>query len=282
MSIGKYICVCGRTCRTDGECCMCRMKKEQKKKIVVSCRVCAREFEIVRRYLFDYARRGSSPACAECKKKENTDRILQAGELLTPEQRIDCRRRALDSIRAKASDSVRKQWETMRADPVKWDALLKKRKTSMTRVWSSMAEEEKNRRVSAFFSSHNRGRSAGNDRLKQAMQEAGLYDGFKSEQIFHGYVPDEINHDLKIIVEFFGDAYHCNPRMYKDKNQYINLIKRTVGEQWERDRRRLGCFYKYGYSVIIVWARDFNNKTKSEIERIGNEIAEKRRHIEIV
>ena len=94
--------------------------------------------------------------------------------------------------------------------------------------------------------------------------------------MFHGYVPDEINHDLKIIVEFFGDAYHCNPKLYKDENQFVNLIKRTVGEQWSRDRKRLGVFYKCGYSVVVVWSRDFNNSPKRELERIKDEIIRKK------
>jgi len=103
-----------------------------------------------------------------------------------------------------------------------------------------------------------------------------LYDGFISEEPFHGFIPDEINHNLKIIIEVFGDLYHCNPLKYTEPNLYVRAIQRTVGEQWKRDRIRLACFYKHGYTVIIVWEKDIYNNINKQIERIKNEIDKKR------
>jgi very-short-patch-repair endonuclease len=110
------------------------------------------------------------------------------------------------------------------------------------------------------------------------MLENGLYDGFSSEEIFHGFVVDEINHGLKIIVEMFGDLYHCNPRKYKDSSLYINVIQRTVEEQWLRDRRRFACFNSHGYTTIVIWEYDFRRNSKTQIERIKNEIDQKRKN----
>ena len=99
--------------------------------------------------------------------------------------------------------------------------------------------------------------------------------GFQSEEAFHGFFPDEINHVLKIIVELYGEFYHCNPKKYKDPDIFMKGIGRTVGEQWARDRKRLGVFYKHGYTVVIVWENDFRKNPQNEIRRIQDEIKKK-------
>jgi G:T-mismatch repair DNA endonuclease (very short patch repair protein) len=103
--------------------------------------------------------------------------------------------------------------------------------------------------------------------MKKAMVDAGL-DGFDSEQPFHGFIPDEINHSKKIIVEFFGDFYHCNPKKYSDPKLFMSAIERTVGEQWERDRKRISRFSKHGYTTIIIWENDFKEDPIKQISRI--------------
>jgi len=56
--------------------------------------------------------------------------------------------------------------------------------------------------------------------VKGVEGKVALSEGFTSEECFHGFVPDEINHNLRLIVELYGDLYHCNPRVYKDASQY--------------------------------------------------------------
>lgn len=268
---GSNVCSCGKKCRGI-ECGWCRAKRKANEKLPANCPMCGVEFGLARRLWSFYKKRGRFPLCPTCHRKVSGKRFADQ----TIEERGEVLRLSAVSRKGNSYEAVRKQWDTIKADPEKYRLLLEKRKANMNRLWEGMSEEEKNRRVALFFSSHGRGRSKGNDSLKRMMQEAGIYDGFVSEQVFHGYIPDEINHDLKIIVEFFGDAYHCNPRDYKDENHFVRLIGRTVGEQWSRDRKRLGMFYKHGYSVVIVWARDFRNSPRKELERIKDEIAGKK------
>jgi len=274
---GKNVCTCGKRCRGI-ECGWCRARRKRLEKLTVRCPSCGVEFGLARRYWLGYKKMGKFPLCPTCHRRASGNRFQNQ----TKEDRAEALRLSAISRKGHSYEAVRKQWDTIKADPEKFKVLLEKRKANMDRVWETMPDQERNRRVTAFFSSHGRSRSKGNDALKRIMQDEGLYDGFVSEQVFHGYIPDEINHELKVIVEFFGDAYHCNPRFYKDESQFVNVIKRTVGEQWQRDRKRLGVFYKYGYSVVIVWERDFRNSPRREMERIRDEITTKRVIVGIV
>jgi G:T-mismatch repair DNA endonuclease (very short patch repair protein) len=111
------------------------------------------------------------------------------------------------------------------------------------------------------------------DNFKQFLIEKGI-EGFQSEQAFHDFVPDEINHGIKVIIEVFGDLYHCNPENYKDENQFVQAIGRTVGEQWKRDRIKVAAFARYGYKTIIVWEKNFRNDPKETVVEVIKQIDE--------
>jgi G:T-mismatch repair DNA endonuclease (very short patch repair protein) len=207
-------------------------------------------------------------------------RRLRANQ--TPEQRREQAKKARSRVLADSSETVRKQWNTIRANPEKLKKAKDRLKELVKTQWKNISDADRDRRIKAFMGTHNRSRSMGNEVLKQMMQAAGIYEGFVSEEMFKGFVPDEINHNLRIIVEYYGEVYHCNPMRYKDPNQYVSAIQRTAGEQWKRDRRRLGVFYRYGYSVVIVWEKDFQRDPKKEIERIRNEVAKKRATVGVV
>ena len=90
-------------------------------------------------------------------------------------------------------------------------------------VWENYDDETKNHIVEAFCKSYGKSRST-SDLLKEEMEKNGI-SGFTSEEVFHGFIPDEINHELKTIVEMYGDLYHCNPKRYKNPDQFISATK---------------------------------------------------------
>ena len=67
----------------------------------------------------------------------------------------------------------------------------------------------------------------------------------------------------KIIFEFNGDYWHCNPKIYF-KNYYNKSINMLSKEKWELDKERIIFLEKEGYNVIVVWEDDWN-KNKDEI-----------------
>jgi G:T-mismatch repair DNA endonuclease (very short patch repair protein) len=174
------------------------------------------------------------------------------------------------------SATVRKQWDTIRNNPELKKKNFDRLKQQTINRWANMSDEDRDKFIKSLTSSNNCDRSKGSDLLKEEMINNGLYDGFVSEEIFHGFIPDEINHNLKIIIEYYGDIYHCNPNRYKDNNEYLKFIGRTVGEQRKRDSIRIATFYRHGYSVVIVWESDFKKDKSIEIRRIKDEIDKKR------
>ncbi len=75
------------------------------------------------------------------------------------------------------------------------------------------------------------------------------------------FFPDIINLEKKIIIEFFGDYWHCNPKKYNKHDEiHIGLSAEKV---WDNDKQRILSLEKMGYTVYIIWEEDFkNNKTK--------------------
>lgn len=84
-----------------------------------------------------------------------------------------------------------------------------------------------------------------------------------------GWCVDYVNHEKKIIVEFFGDFWHHNPQIY-DSNHYNKLTKRTSSQVWERDARKISELKSIGYNVEIVWESDWRNDKEGCLKRIIN------------
>ena len=80
--------------------------------------------------------------------------------------------------------------------------------------------------------------------------------GFEGNQQIGSMNVDVCHHSKKIVVEFNGDTYHCNPRKWK-KDQYNTLIKMTAGEKWRKDISRQAVLRKEGYCVLVVWESDW-------------------------
>lgn len=171
---------------------------------------------------------------------------------------------------AQRSEGVRKQWATM-SDDVKRERARKIGETSRAH-WAGMTDDQRSARVERMI--RGRPRSCVSDDFKAALLGAGLYDGFESEVAVSGFVADEVNVSDKIIIEFYGDYYHCNPRIYTDPNTYNTTLHMTAKDKWAYDRRRLAAFYKAGYRVRIVWESDWRKNPEAVLEGVRVFLAE--------
>lgn len=71
----------------------------------------------------------------------------------------------------------------------------------------------------------------------------------------------------KLIVEFNGDYWHCNPSKYEP--EYMHGIKnQTARTIWENDAQRLGKMKKLGYSVYVIWETEYNDPTSDWKQRL--------------
>ena len=72
--------------------------------------------------------------------------------------------------------------------------------------------------------------------------------------------------DLNLIIEYFGDYWHCNPVKYN--GNYFNKKKNQFAwELWEYDKSKLDLIESCGYNVEVIWEREFRDN-QSIIEEI--------------
>ena len=78
------------------------------------------------------------------------------------------------------------------------------------------------------------------------------------------YVPS-----LNLIIEYFGDYWHCNPKIYE--SNYYNMKKgKYAYELWEYDKNKLELIRNNGYNLEVVWEQDLKNNNKLVENIISN------------
>lgn len=83
------------------------------------------------------------------------------------------------------------------------------------------------------------------------------------------FYPD-IRIDKNIIIEFYGNYWHANPRIYKEGNiVHHKIIAKQI---WENDKKRIKMLEDSGFKVFIVWQDEYQNNRKETIKRIINKL----------
>ena len=91
--------------------------------------------------------------------------------------------------------------------------------------------------------------------------------GFKSHVQISNMQVDECNEELKIVIEYNGDMWHCNPKNWK-ADDYNTAIRMTAGEKWEKDIARHRMLRKMGYTTIIVWESGWIENAQKYLDKI--------------
>lgn len=74
------------------------------------------------------------------------------------------------------------------------------------------------------------------------------------------YIPS-----LNLIIEYFGDYWHCNPSKYDES--YINKKKgMTAKEIWDYDKRKIDLIHEFGYNLEVIWESDLKHDNKKILE----------------
>ena len=70
----------------------------------------------------------------------------------------------------------------------------------------------------------------------------------------------------KKIIEFNGDYWHMNPKIYKAND--INKTKKlTAQEVWDFDKRKMECAEEHGYKVLYIWESEYNKSRSAVIKK---------------
>lgn len=86
--------------------------------------------------------------------------------------------------------------------------------------------------------------------------------------------------DRRIIVEFYGDYWHCNPSVGKYAPEFVHHKKlKTAQEIWDEDARRERDLRALDYDVIVVWEDDWKHRRVAVLDTI---VARFKRHGKLV
>lgn len=94
-----------------------------------------------------------------------------------------------------------------------------------------------------------------------------------------GYKFDFVANHIKLCIEFNGDLYHANPTKYSpnDIPKFPNGNSLTAKELWDKDNFKNNILISEGYKVIVVWENDYKKQKKYTLEKVRNEIKERKK-----
>jgi very-short-patch-repair endonuclease len=74
---------------------------------------------------------------------------------------------------------------------------------------------------------------------------------------------------INLIIEYFGDYWHCNPIKY-DENYFNHKKGLKAKELWDQDNNRLELIKNFGYNLEVIWETELkynNNKLLKIIKK---------------
>lgn len=93
----------------------------------------------------------------------------------------------------------------------------------------------------------------------------------KSENTYSYDFTDSIN---KKIIEFNGDYWHMNPKIYKPLD-FNKSKKKTAKEMWDYDKHKIDTAKSNGYEVLVIWENDYTNSKEEVLEKCIKFLSEK-------
>lgn len=87
------------------------------------------------------------------------------------------------------------------------------------------------------------------------------------------YYADFYLKDFNLILECYGDYWHCNPKKYKATDIVVFPNDKKIEAQWvwSQDKLRLDNIQKRGYTCVVVWESDIKGTPEIIIKILKNE-----------
>lgn len=89
------------------------------------------------------------------------------------------------------------------------------------------------------------------------------------------YKLDGYNKRYNIAIEFNGDIWHGNPKLYKSDYK-SPITKKTAGELYAKTKEKEKYLRKLGYKVFSIWEYDWDNNKDKVIKKFDNFITKLR------
>lgn len=236
----------------------------------ISCDSCGGEWNEWNDRTIAKAHKRKEQLCPQCLGKLMKEQLVAAGtkalNLISAEQR------KVNAILAgKASQKTGKpsktwfstaRWNEM-TDDEKQNQVTRANKSLHKKLRTGSKEEREAHYAKVFRNSAIGYISKGHQHLHEEIKQY----GFQQEVQIDSCKVDECNENLKIIIEYNGDAFHCNPKFWEGE-QYNSLIKMKAKEKWKLDNKRYGFLKSLGYYVMVIWENDWINDKENVLLRI--------------
>jgi very-short-patch-repair endonuclease len=95
--------------------------------------------------------------------------------------------------------------------------------------------------------------------------------GLNSENGYYFY--DYVDSKLKKCIEFNGDYWHCNPKIYtEDYKTHYNYTARDI---WKKDEEKINFIRSKEYDVMIVWESEYLQNPDKIIKEVKDFLYDK-------
>lgn len=81
------------------------------------------------------------------------------------------------------------------------------------------------------------------------------------------YVPDIVVG--RKIIEYYGTFWHCDPHVYT-ADYYNKATRMSAQQKWDFDASRIATMQEAGYTILIIWEREFNADKELTLSRCIN------------
>ena len=220
--------------------------------------------------------------CSKCSKKQRDRWFSEIGaKTLKSFTKKQKRKYCIDAGKISAQKSPN---NSGRFNSARWNSMSKKdQRNQVTKanraLYDKLNGDETLKRehyLKIFKNSRIGFTSKGHNELHEFLKEFGFAQHYQISDM----ETDECNEDLKIVVEFNGDMYHCNPRTWKPE-QYNTVIKMLAKEKWKKDRNRYYKLKNLGYISFVVWEEDWASKRDYIKEKLTEFISKRKNEITI-
>jgi len=84
-------------------------------------------------------------------------------------------------------------------------------------------------------------------------------------KILEGKELDIVRSSIKRAIEFNGDYWHCNPKIYK--SEFENRKGYSAEKIWAKDSNKIKLANELGYEILTIWESDWNSNKYNVIEQ---------------
>lgn len=243
-------------------------RKTNQSIMILKCDKCEEIYKRTRKVAIEYNDRWGKDYCRRCLKLKCTEMIVKLGtKYLTSRSKSLIKKHAsIGGVASQLSPNrdvesfTTKRWNNM----TKEQRLLQVKRASAGLYKKLEDPIERKKHFEKVFKNSRIGYISKGQR---EIYEEVKHLGFLLEENIEGMFVDMVNYEKKLIIEFNGDFYHCNPRKYS-AGYYNKVIKMTASEKWKKDRARRFYFRRRGYEILIVWESEWNKSKQITLQKI--------------